>query len=125
MSGRHSGGQNENSEFFVWLKVGRHEVLVVTSHFIYIYIPGTYLSSIFSLDHSKTRSFPIKTRVIWVPGIYIYTPLLFVVPAEHLPVPFESQVDVGNALIRWMFGRFFCAVVWQWTHLSTVSSGIA
>ena len=22
-------------------------------------------------------------------------------------MPFESQVDVGNALIRWMFGRFF------------------
>ena len=40
--------------------------------YIYIYIPGTYLSSIFGLQPSKTRPFPIKTRVIWVPGIYIY-----------------------------------------------------
>ena len=30
--------------------------------------PGTCLSFIFSLDPSKTRSFPIKTRVNWVPG---------------------------------------------------------
>ena len=37
---------------------------------IYIYIPGTCLSSILRLKPSKTRSFPTKTRVIWVPGIY-------------------------------------------------------
>lgn len=30
------------------------------------YIPGTCLSSIFV---SKTRPFPINTRVIWVPGM--------------------------------------------------------
>ena len=33
-------------------------------------IPGTCLSSIFGFQPSKTRSFPIKTRVIWVPGIF-------------------------------------------------------
>ena len=36
-------------------------------------IPGTCLSSILVVEPSKTRSFPIKTRVIWVtwvPGIY-------------------------------------------------------
>ena len=37
-----------------------------------LYVPGTFLSSILRLQPSKTRSFPIKTRVIWVPGIYIY-----------------------------------------------------
>ena len=30
--------------------------------------PGTRFSSILVLEPSKTRSFPIKTRVIWVPG---------------------------------------------------------
>ena len=35
------------------------------------YVPGTPLSSIFVVEPSKTRSFPIKTKVIWVPGTYI------------------------------------------------------
>ena len=40
--------------------------------FIYIYIPRTQLTSIiFEGQPSKTRPFSIKTRVIWVPGIYI------------------------------------------------------
>ena len=43
---------------------------------IYIYIPGTCLSSIFGFEPSKRGPFPFKTRVIWVPGIniciYIY-----------------------------------------------------
>ena len=40
-----------------------------------IYIPRTQLSSIFEGQPSKTRPFSIKTRVIWVLGIYmsIYT----------------------------------------------------
>ena len=37
---------------------------------IYIYIPGTQMTSIFEGQPPKTRPFPIKTRVIWVPGIY-------------------------------------------------------
>ena len=37
---------------------------------IYIYIPGTCSSSILGLQPSKRRPFPIKTGVIWVPGIY-------------------------------------------------------
>ena len=37
---------------------------------IYIYIPRTRLTSIFEGQPSKTRPFPIKTRVIWVLGIY-------------------------------------------------------
>ena len=39
-------------------------------YIIYIYVPGTYLSSIFGLQPSKTRPLLIKTRVIWVLGIY-------------------------------------------------------
>ena len=39
---------------------------------IYIYTPGTCLSSILGFEPSKRRPFPFKTRVIWVPGIYIY-----------------------------------------------------
>ena len=37
-----------------------------------LYIPGTCLSSILGVEPSKTRPFSSKTRVIWVPGIYIY-----------------------------------------------------
>ncbi len=40
--------------------------------YIYIYIPRTQITSIFEGQAPKTRPFPIKTRVIWVPGIYIY-----------------------------------------------------
>ena len=36
-----------------------------------LYIPGTQMTSIFEGQPPKTRPFPIKTRVIWVPGIYI------------------------------------------------------
>ena len=35
-----------------------------------LYIPRTQLTSIFEGQPSKTRPFPIKTRVIWVLGIY-------------------------------------------------------
>ena len=41
------------------------------------FVPGTCLSSILVVETSKTRSFPIKTRVIWVPGIYIYNYKLY------------------------------------------------
>ena len=40
---------------------------------IYIYMPGTCLSSILGVEPSKTRPFSSKTRVIWVPGVYTYT----------------------------------------------------
>ena len=40
-------------------------------YILYIYIPRTQLTSIFEGQPSKTRPFPIKTRVIWV-YIYIY-----------------------------------------------------
>ena len=32
------------------------------------YVPGTQMTSIFEGQPTKTRPFPIKTRVIWVPG---------------------------------------------------------
>lgn len=44
----------------------------LSKSYIYIYtVPGTRLSSIFSLGHSTTRSFPIKRRVICVPAVYV------------------------------------------------------
>ena len=33
------------------------------------FVPGSCLSSILVVEPSKTRSFPIKTRVIWAPGM--------------------------------------------------------
>ena len=44
---------------------------------IYIYIPGTCLSSILVVEPFKRRPFPNKTRVIWVPGVYIYIYIAF------------------------------------------------
>ena len=39
---------------------------------MYIYIPGSQMTSIFLRSTpAKTRPFPIKTSVIWVPGICI------------------------------------------------------
>ena len=38
----------------------------------HVYIPRTCLSSILVVEPFKRRPFPNKTRVIWVPGIYIY-----------------------------------------------------
>ena len=40
---------------------------------IYIYIPRTQMTSIFEGQPLKTKPFPTKTRVIWVPGIYKVT----------------------------------------------------
>ena len=36
------------------------------------YIPGTQMSSIFEGQPHIIRPFPFKTRVLWVPGVYIY-----------------------------------------------------
>ena len=40
--------------------------------YIYIRTPRTPMTSILVVEPPKTRPFPIKTRVIWVLGIYIY-----------------------------------------------------
>ena len=37
----------------------------------FLQLPGTCLSPVLRLQPSKTRSFPIKTGVIWVPGRYM------------------------------------------------------
>ncbi len=57
--------------------VGYGHVLLVTPFVssIYIYIPGTQMTSIVEghppPKKKKKWPFPIKTRVIWVRGIYI------------------------------------------------------
>ena len=45
---------------------------VMRWRYMYTYIPGTLMTSIFEGQPSKTLPFPIKTVVIWVPGMYIY-----------------------------------------------------
>ena len=37
-----------------------------------LYVPGTCLSSILGFEPSKRRPFPFKTKVSWVPGMYIF-----------------------------------------------------
>ena len=39
---------------------------------MYMFLPGTCLSSILVVEPFKAKSFPMKTRVIWVQGVYIY-----------------------------------------------------
>ncbi len=41
----------------------------------YIYIPRAQMTSIFEGQPPKTKPFPIKAGVIWVPGMYIYKSL--------------------------------------------------
>ena len=41
--------------------------------YLFIYVPRAPMTSIFEGRPSKTRPFPIKTRVIWVLGIYHVT----------------------------------------------------
>ena len=48
------------------IQVEMHDVYL----HIYIYIPGTCLSSILGVEPSKRRPFSSKTKVIWVLGIY-------------------------------------------------------
>ena len=50
-----------------------------------MFIPGTCLSSIIGLDLSQTRSFPIKTRVIWVPGMTIILIISFWITEKNPP----------------------------------------
>ena len=52
--------------------------------YIHVHIPGTCLFSILGVGPSKTRSFPVKTKVIWVPGILYYT-----IGDEKLPTYME------------------------------------
>ncbi len=52
--------ENSRSRFFGVLETSQPSTWI----YIYIYIPGTCLSSILVVEPSKTRSFPIKTRVI-------------------------------------------------------------
>ena len=54
------------------------------------------MTSIFEGHPPKTRPFPIKTRVIWVPGIYIY----------DITIPLWKNL-AGNDHIshHWNFGK--------------------
>ena len=45
-----------------------------------IYISGTPMTSTFEGQPPETRPFPLKTRVIWVLGIYIYIYTLPIYP---------------------------------------------
>ena len=84
----------------------------------YIYIPGTCLSSILVVEPSKTRSFPIKTRVIWVPGIYIY-----IYKYIHLPIGTHGTVYVYLHCYMYQLSTNMTFVIkyfdiwYMWIHL--------
>ena len=53
------------------VRLGKEMKDVCIYIYIYTYLPGTCLSSILGLQPPKRRPFPIKTGVIWVPGIHM------------------------------------------------------
>ena len=80
--------------------------IYVLSIFLFVFlVPGTCLSSISSLGPSKTRSFPIKTRVIWVPGIIIPLCFIFQILRPDLPGPVKHQLSQQSANPRHPFLR--------------------
>ena len=62
------------------------------------------LSSILGFEPSKRRPFPIKTGVIWVPGVYIYIYVYIYIcypPLESLPFLWVSSVQTAERFLRW------------------------
>ena len=81
--------------------------------------PRTQLISIFEGEPSKTRPFPIKTRVIWVLGIYYI----------HYILSFEKYPFFGKNGGCSTFGNNpkRCIPIWlaistPWTHISQLGS---
>ncbi len=79
------------------------------------YIPGTQMTSIFEGQPPKTRPFPIKTMVIWVPGIYIeyiHTKLTWPIKWHitwciihwFLFLIFGSNGSPSHLMVNWWFG---------------------
>ena len=79
------------------------------------YKPGTYFSPIFELQPSKTRSFPIKTRVIWVPG----KSRMKVLGAKLFQSVFRRfWVKFRDLLLSWRILRFLdSSRLWRWCCL--------
>ena len=65
--------------------------------FFKVNIPRTYLSSILGLQPSKRRPFPIKTRVMWAPDIYIY---IYIYTCMHPPKQ-ATKDEKKNNPDRW------------------------
>ena len=61
---------------YIYICIPRTQMIFILSPtyimyvYIYINIHGTYLSSVLEVEPFKTRSFPVETRVNWVPGIW-------------------------------------------------------
>ena len=58
--------------FFFWKKMGCESLFDLGEDGDIYYVPGTLMTSIFEGQPPKTRPFPIKTRVIWVLGLYMF-----------------------------------------------------
>ena len=65
----------------------------------HVSIPGTCLSSIFGFEPSKRRPFPFKTRVIWVPGMYICLPQWQVIKLRYSSVGTKQELEGFSSLI--------------------------
>ncbi len=74
-------------------------------YYIYIYIPRTQKASIVEGQFSKTRPFAIKTRVIWVLGIYIYTHIIYII---YMYLHITHMYYLLMASTPWSFWSFSC-----------------
>ena len=84
--------------------------------YIYIYIPGTCLSSILVVEPFKTMSFPIKTRVIWVAGMYIhYFDCIYIYINKYIYILLVAKLS--SFRVRFKAGQLM-KVVWpRWADL--------
>ena len=58
--------------------------------YIFVYIPRTSMTSIFEGQPSKRRRSIIKTRVIWVPGIYPFPTTVACVFVQVYKFPYKT-----------------------------------
>ena len=93
-----------------------------------VYIPGTCLSPILGLQPSKTRSFPIKTGVVWVPGMHINIYLRLPTCAKFLLFQKKTFFWVNAVffgferfLVLVFFGKFATKPFLQIVHTITIT----
>ena len=55
-----------NDQVYIHIHIDKY-----TYVYMYMFLPGTCLSSILVVEPFKAKSFPMKTRVFWVQGVYI------------------------------------------------------
>ncbi len=86
-------------------------------------IPGAQMTSIFEGQPPKTRPFPIKTRVIWVPGIYIYIYIFWFDDIYYISKGVKFHPP-GLFLVTFLGGSNFTPLKDSDIHVDTENKGL-